>query len=501
MRAVALWSFAPTASGQLSFAVDEVLLLIREETTQPGWGFARTMARQPPDEGFVPLSYLRKLAPDEQVRSEQDAEEKLESLSAPMSSLDEERLVLLAWIQHKIPDFYVENFGSSWRDGRALLALINSLAPGTFDLASQIFATPEENAELGISTADSLLDIAQSVSASELCDESFPSDRIALYLQGFHCKQRQLLDEADTRERLLRHRGGIHKQLRSKPPRDQVWCNIIGKSGKFHASISLQGVVQNRFGDIVGFLNLEAKKAASAAEELIGYTLEESLYDCRMNAGGADGVFCGEVNLGVGSIHDRNGSTLMTFEPDGTCRGQTQVYLGQFEDCGPEEIMILALYIFFLDPEFYDEEAEDEEPRELIPAPENAIVNVFGKEGEFQFAILDDENGSVIDCFGDEIGFCDVKGKRVASAAGEILGSILGDTIVGPEDEHLGEVDRGQGLVFNDNGSSILELESTGHARGVTSVYLGEFRGFSFADIETVALLVLCLQQTFLQEC
>ena len=77
---------------------------------------------------------------------------------------------------------------------------------------------------------------------------------------------------------------------------------------------------------------------------------------------------------------------------------------------------------------------------------------------------------------------------------------MLGETIVGPNDEHLGEIDRGRGIVFDRNGSSVLVLDATGHARGATSVYLGEFRGLSYAEIDLVALYVLCLDETFLLE-
>ena len=321
MKAVALWDFTATAGSQMSFSKGDEMLLLREDTSIAGWGYARL--KQSRDEGYVPLTYLeveRASLPDPAGRAVP------ETTTPRTATVDKEVQVLLAWIQHKIPDYYVENFSSSWRDGRALLALINSLAPGTFNLPTQ-FGLPEENAELALTTAESLFGITASLSAAELCDDSFPPERLSLYLEGFRVKQRQLLDEADARERQLKAKGGVRKQLRPKPAIDTVWCNIIGKTGKLHASIGLDGVVLNRFGDLMGYINLEAEKVASAAQELIGYALEESLYDCRMGDE-ADGVFCAEVNRGTCCVHNRQGGTLFEMQSDGACRGQTEVYLG-----------------------------------------------------------------------------------------------------------------------------------------------------------------------------
>ena len=37
---------------------------------------------------------------------------------------------LLAWVQNKLPDLPVNNFTTDWNDGRAIGALVDSIAPG-----------------------------------------------------------------------------------------------------------------------------------------------------------------------------------------------------------------------------------------------------------------------------------------------------------------------------------------------------------------------------------
>ncbi len=109
--------------------------------------------------------------------------------------------------------------------------------------------------------------------------------------------------------------------------------------------------------------NLDTLQAASRAQELIGYILEDSVYDCRT---GGEGVFCGELKRGHGSIHDQYGSTIVEVDAQGSCRGQTAVHLGWFEECSRKELAEIALYCFFIDPDFRNENLEDEPDKELV---------------------------------------------------------------------------------------------------------------------------------------
>jgi len=60
----------------------------------------------------------------------------------------------------------------------------------------------------------------------------------------------------------------------------------VSKSGRYHASISLDGVVTDRVREVMGYINLDTMQVASKAQELVGYLLEGSLYDCRTGGEG-----------------------------------------------------------------------------------------------------------------------------------------------------------------------------------------------------------------------
>ncbi len=181
----------------------------------------------------------------------------------------------------------------------------------------------------------------------------------------------------------------------------------------------------DRVGEIMGYINLDTLQAASKAQELVGYLLEGSLYDCRT---GGEGVFCGELHRGHGSIHDKHGSTLVEVDATGACRGQTKVYLGCFEECTRQELPVIALYVMFIDPDFVDETYEDEPERQLVEIPEAGFCNVYDKEGKFRASIC--AEGVVRDCFGDVMGYLDLEAKRAASAKSQLLASILGTQVI-----------------------------------------------------------------------
>lgn len=47
------------------------------------------------------------------------------------------------------------------------------------------------------------------------------------------------------------------------------FCNVYDKEGQFRASIAADGTVSDRFGDVIGLLDLEGKRAASPAGQLV----------------------------------------------------------------------------------------------------------------------------------------------------------------------------------------------------------------------------------------
>lgn len=103
-------------------------------------------------------------------------------------------------------------------------------------------------------------------------------------------------------------------------------------------------------------------------------------------------------------------------------------------------------------------------------------------------------------CFGEPLGFLDLVGRRAASAGGELRACVLGSQIIAANDDVIGEIDRGKGLVFDASSSSVLLLEASGHCKGATQVYLGEFRGCSFKELDLIALYILSLDQGFRNE-
>lgn len=266
------------------------------------------------------------------------------------------------------------------------------------------------------------------------------------------------------------------------------------------------------------------KSLFGQAQELVGYLLEDSLYDCRT---GGDGVFCGEVRRGHGSVHDRHGSTLVELEATGACRGQTKVYLGAFEECSRKEISVVALYIVFIDPDFVDENFEDEPEREVMPIPDSGFCNVYDKEGRFRSAIAAD--GTVLNCFGDEIGVIDMdrnraKGKLCAALVGtQVCGGKFGLVILKISDCGHGRRDLGRSGPRTRLGVQLkwkfcscagrvwtCKRIHSGFFRSffflllalfmLDQVYLGEFRGCSFAELDIIALYVLAIDSDFVNE-
>ncbi len=67
-------------------------------------------------------------------------------------------------------------------------------------------------------------------------------------------------------------------------------------------------------------------------------------------------------------------------------------------------------------------------------------------------------------------------------------------------DAYAGEIDRGRGLLIAENGSSILSIDASGHAKGATGVFLGEFRGCSYRELDIVSLFVVFLLPQFVVE-
>jgi hypothetical protein len=156
----ALWTFkGDSKRGQLSFSKGDMVDIKQESTKMVGWAWAELGEQK----GYVPLNYFTPTAQQQQKTKQttsvstvtsttQQQQQPLTQPVAPprnditssnnndtnrVTTIDKDTEVLLEWVQSRLPALHVTNFQSSWRSGRALCELLNTLRPGTFDLPAQ----------------------------------------------------------------------------------------------------------------------------------------------------------------------------------------------------------------------------------------------------------------------------------------------------------------------------------------------------------------------------
>lgn len=78
--------------------------------------------------------------------------------------------------------------------------------------------------------------------------------------------------------------------------------------------ISKDGSVKNNFGELIAYFDLETKRVASEEGFLLGYVSGDIVYDDKDH-------FIGELNRGTGCILGETGSTLVSLEQSGHCKG------------------------------------------------------------------------------------------------------------------------------------------------------------------------------------
>ncbi|RXG70645.1 Filamin-C [Armadillidium vulgare] len=79
-------------------------------------------------------------------------------------NLEQVVVVLLHYIQSKVPDLPINNFTSDWNDGRAVGALVDSIAPGLCpDWSDWIPKDALKNATDAMTIADDWLGVPQSI--------------------------------------------------------------------------------------------------------------------------------------------------------------------------------------------------------------------------------------------------------------------------------------------------------------------------------------------------
>lgn len=97
---------------------------------------------------------------------------------------------LLHWIQSKLPDLPVTNFTSDWNDGRAVGALVDSVAPGLCpDWPDWIPADALNNATEAMNLADNYLGVPQLITPDEMVNPNCDEQSMMTYLSQYpNCK-------------------------------------------------------------------------------------------------------------------------------------------------------------------------------------------------------------------------------------------------------------------------------------------------------------------------
>ncbi|XP_011497813.1 PREDICTED: filamin-A [Ceratosolen solmsi marchali] len=93
---------------------------------------------------------------------------------------------LMHWIQSKIPDLPISNFTSDWNDGRAVGALVDSIAPGLCpDWASWNPKDAAQNAAEAMGLADDWLNIPQLIKPEEMVNPNIDEMSMMTYLSQY----------------------------------------------------------------------------------------------------------------------------------------------------------------------------------------------------------------------------------------------------------------------------------------------------------------------------
>ena len=117
------------------------------------------------------------------------------SISMPMydDNMDEDewnkqtpKQKLLGWIQNKVPQLPITNFGKDWHDGKALGALVDNCAPGLCPDWPEW--DPNENlgnATTAMDLAEEHLDVAQIITPAEITNPYCDEQSVMTYLSQF----------------------------------------------------------------------------------------------------------------------------------------------------------------------------------------------------------------------------------------------------------------------------------------------------------------------------
>ena len=93
---------------------------------------------------------------------------------------------LLRWIQEKIPEQQVENFGTDWNNGIALSALVDAMNPGLLPRYKDLKATQAlDNVKRAMAIAEDRMGVDKTLEPSEITDPKVDQTALAAYLMQF----------------------------------------------------------------------------------------------------------------------------------------------------------------------------------------------------------------------------------------------------------------------------------------------------------------------------
>ena len=93
---------------------------------------------------------------------------------------------LLGWVKDKLPELPVNNFTSDWNDGRAVGALVDSVAPGLCpDWDDWDPKKPLENAKEAMDLADKWLNVPKLLAPEDIVNPSLDEQSMMTYLSQF----------------------------------------------------------------------------------------------------------------------------------------------------------------------------------------------------------------------------------------------------------------------------------------------------------------------------
>jgi filamin len=112
---------------------------------------------------------------------------------------------LLRWVQSKIPEYNITGFKKDWNDGRAVCALTNAIAPGSFPGHRNLDPSrSRDNCAAGINAAHDHLDIPKILEPEALANPRVDEQSVVTYISYFRNAENEGRGRESAAERLAK---------------------------------------------------------------------------------------------------------------------------------------------------------------------------------------------------------------------------------------------------------------------------------------------------------